>query len=210
MKDAVSQALYSYWNEVRGDRLAPQRFEIEPSRIASILPDTFILERVDGSASRFRLAGTRICETFGAEFRGVNVLDLFGEADRVGLRRQLAVIARQGACGLLTIATQSETGLTANFEMLILPLFHTRDVVDRFIGAMVPLAPEPWLGTVPLTVKGIVEQELIWPDGRAHAMIDNMHHQPPFMPHIREARIVRSDRRQFRVYDGGLGKPGKD
>jgi len=31
------QTLYSYWNEVRRGRIAPQRLEIEPSRIAAIL-----------------------------------------------------------------------------------------------------------------------------------------------------------------------------
>ena len=41
------QTLYSYWNEVRAGRLAPQRLEIEPSRIAGVLAETFMLERVD-------------------------------------------------------------------------------------------------------------------------------------------------------------------
>lgn len=33
--------------------------------------------------------------------------------------------------------------------------------------------------------------------------------QAPFKPHIRKSRIVRSDRRQFRVYDGGLNDPAE-
>lgn len=204
MKDSVSRTLYAYWNDVRGTRLAPQRFEIEPSRIAGILPDTFILERIDNATSRFRLAGTRICESFGAEFRGVNVFDLFGDEDRITLQRQFSVIARQGAAGLFTISAETATGLNARFEMLLLPLVHTRETVDRFIGGLGPLERYPWLGTAPLVTKKILAHELIWPDGRPHAMIDNLHRQTPFLPHLREARIVRSDRRQFRVYDGGL------
>jgi hypothetical protein len=31
-----------------------------------------------------------------------------------------------------------------------------------------------------------------------------MEHQAPFLPSIRQAKIVRSQRRQFRVYEGGL------
>ena len=47
MQQRTNQILFAYWNDVRGERLAPRRFEIEPARIATILPETFILERLD-------------------------------------------------------------------------------------------------------------------------------------------------------------------
>src|SRR4051812_13786849 len=47
MQQRTLQTLYGYWNEVRAGRLAPQRLEIEPSRIAGILSETFMLERID-------------------------------------------------------------------------------------------------------------------------------------------------------------------
>mgnify|MGYP002386686614 CR=1 FL=1 len=72
MKHKTSQSLYGYWNEVRRGRLAPRRFDIEPSRISQILPATFILERVESERYLFRLAGTRLCEIFAREFRGTN------------------------------------------------------------------------------------------------------------------------------------------
>ena len=207
MKQAITKALYAYWNDVRGSRLAPKRFEIEPSQIAGILPDTFILERVDASTARFRLAGTRICEAFGAEFRGVNFFDLFGNEDRLTLLRQFSVIARQGAGCEFVLSAESETGKTAQFEVLLLPLMHTRETIDRFLGSIAPVDRQPWFGSEPLSKSRIVSLELVWPDGRSHAMIDQVKRQTPFMPHMREARIVRSDRRQFRVYDGGLSTP---
>ena len=89
MREAVSQSLFTYWNGLRRDRLAPKRFEIEPSCIAGYLPDTFILERVDPRTARFRLAGTRISEAFGAEFRGTNLFELFDELDAALLQRQI-------------------------------------------------------------------------------------------------------------------------
>ena len=113
MKHQVSQSLYAYWNDVRGTRIAPKRFEIEPSCLAAILPDTFILERNDAETSRFRLAGTRICEAFGAEFRGSNFFELFNAQDRVTLQRQFSIMARQGAVGLFTIDTESAGGHAA-------------------------------------------------------------------------------------------------
>lgn len=207
MKQTTTKHLYAYWNDVRGERIAPKRFEIEPSQIAAILPDTFMLERIDSVTSRFRLAGTRICETFGAEFRGVNIFEFFGPEDRVTLQRQISVMAQQGAVGLFKIEGRTESGKIAGFEIVVLPLIHTRDVIDRFLGGIVPDQSYPWLGLEPLGPWKLVSHDLIWPNGRPQAVLDATHRQAPFLPHIRNARIVRSEGRQFRVYEGGLNKP---
>lgn len=206
MKEPVSQQLYAYWNSVRGNRMAPKRFEIEPSCIAAILPDTFILEVIDSETARFRLAGTRICQAFAAEFRGVNFYELFPVIDRTELKAKVHAIATQGAVGVFTIEGSTADGKTAQFEILLTPLIHTRDQADRFLGAMTPLKRPDWLGHEPLTEKRLKHVELIWPEGRPHGLVEAMNRQSPFQPHIRNARIVRVDRRQFRVYDGGLHK----
>ncbi len=206
MRDAVTQTIYAYWNEIRGERLAPRRFEVEPSRISQYLPDSFVLERIDPATCRFRLAGTRICDAFAGEFRGLNLFEMFGPEDRITLERQLSVIARQGAVGLFLLTCTTDSGNSAEIEMLILPLLHTRDIVDRYLGSLAPINRPAWLGHEPLTATRIVVCELVWPDGRPHAVIDNMHRQTPFHTHVREARIVRHEHRQFRVYDGGLTK----
>jgi hypothetical protein len=57
---------------------------------------------------------------------------------------------------------------------------------------------------VALTHRKILSHELIWPAGQSHALSETMEHQAPFLPSIRQAKIVRSQRRQFRVYEGGL------
>ena len=205
MKEAVSQQLYDYWNGMRGGRVAPKRFEIEPSQIAKILPDTFILERIDAETSRFRLADTRICEAFAAEFRGVNIFELFSLEDKTTLQRQFSVIARQGAVGLFEIEGESVSGHKARFEIIVTPLMHTRDVVDRYLGSIVPINPPAWLGCEPIIKRNLLTNDLIWPDGRPHAMAETVaSRQAPFLPHVRNARLVKVDRRQFRVYDGGL------
>ena len=210
MKQQISQSLYAYWNDVRGTRMAPKRFEIEPSCLADILPDTFILERNNGETSRFRLAGTRICEAFGTEFRGSNFFELFSAQDRVTLQRQFSIMARQGAAGLFNIDTETAAGHAARFEVLVLPLFHTQDSVDRFLGSMAPERTELWFGKEPIVKQRLAAHELVWPDGPPKSLAENRHHQSPFLPHVRTARIVRSDRRHFRVYDGGLTTPKDD
>ncbi len=204
MREVISQTLYSYWNDIRAGRLAPKRFEVEPAQIAGMLPDTFILERIDADTSRFRLAGTRICEMFGAEFRGVNIVDLIAPEDRARLKRDIAAIARQGAVGKFVIGCQTASGKTARMEMLLLPLTHMSDSIDRFLGSISPIDRPSWLGHERLVRTNIVSGELVWPDGRPHAFIAGQQHQAPFHPAMTDARIVRFDRRQFRVYDGGL------
>ncbi len=206
MKEPVSQQLYAYWNSVRGDRMAPKRFEIEPSRIAAILPDTFILEAIDSATARFRLAGTRICEAFSAEFRGENFYELFPSLDRAELRAQVATIATQGAVGVFTVEGRTLDGKAALFEIVLTPLIHSGEQADRFLGSIAPLERPAWLGHEPLVEKRLKHTELIWPEGRPHALVEAMHRQAPFMPHVRTARVVRVDRRQFRVYEGGLQK----
>jgi hypothetical protein len=206
MREQITQTLYGYWNDIRAGRLAPKRFEIEPSVIAGILPDTFILERIDTVTARFRLAGTRMCETFGVEFRGMNFFDLVGPEDWVTLQRQFSVIARQGAVGVFTIRSETVTGKAIDMEMLLLPLMHMHETVDRILGSIAIIKSQPWIGHEPVVATRILDHKLIWPDGRPHAMIDSAHRQTPFLPHMREARIVRGGHRQFRVYDGGLGQ----
>ncbi len=210
MKTTTSQMLFNYWNSVRGSRLAPRRFEIEPGCIASILPETFILERGPHADIRYRLAGTRICEQFGAEFRGTSFLDGWLAPDRAALQNHITRVMMEGGTGLLALEAVSARGRRAEFEALLLPLTHTRETIDRILGAFVLVNGEPWVGTEPLTSRRLIDQKIIWPDGQPHPSAETHNRQAPFLPHIRSARIVRCDRRQFRVYDGGLSKTPRD
>jgi hypothetical protein len=210
MKQRTCQILYAYWNEVRGQRVAPHRFEIEPARIVSILPETFILERIDTTTYRFRLAGTRICEQFGVEFRGTNFLDLWTARDRHTLERQLSNITEHAAVGVLNFEVSTADHRSVQFEVVLLPLVHTATSVNRLLGAMSAVETPPWLGTERLQSRRLLGHELNWPDGRLRTRLETTHRQEPFAPQMRGARFVRVDRRQFRVYDGGLAQGERD
>jgi hypothetical protein len=203
MRQRTSQTLYAYWNDVRGSRLAPRRFEIEPGRIAEILPESFILECSEGQGFSFRLAGTRICDQFGREFRGTSFLELTDEANRGDLRRYLTTMAEHGAVGLFQLEAAASRDRYVDFEILALPLVHTQETITRFLGSISAIDPPEWLGSEPLRPLRFRSLELIWPDGRPHAILERARRQAPFLPHVQDARIVRSERRQFRVFDGG-------
>lgn len=206
MKTRTCQVLYNYWNDVRGGRRAPRRFEIEPGRISELLPETFILERRDPFDIRYRLAGTRICETFGSEFRGTQFLDGWSPADRLAIERQLVRVVSDCAVGVFSFEATSTRQRAAGFEVVLLPLTHMQETVDRILGSIVVTQQESWLGSEPLLTRALRHQEIIWPDGEPAPADQRPDRQVPFPLHVRHARIVRSNRRQFRVYDGGLSK----
>jgi hypothetical protein len=203
MRRRTSQTLFDYWNEVRGDRLAPRRFDIEPARISSILAETFILERLDPHTFRFRLAGTRICEIFGQELRNTSFLQLFPADDRLHLGRQLGTIAEQGGVCVVEFRASAGDRKSVLFECMILPLTDPRGVVTRYLGAISPSENPEWLGTEAVSIRSLVRDELIWPDGRPHPVVERSGFQAPFRPHLVAARIVKSKNRQFRVFEGG-------
>ena len=82
MKLDGSIALFQYWNRLRAGRAAPKRTEIEPADIKTLLADTFILEKDARGEAVFRLAGTRLCASYGRELKGFAFASLWREKDQ--------------------------------------------------------------------------------------------------------------------------------
>jgi hypothetical protein len=205
MKQKTSQILYAYWNGVRGERMAPRRFEIEPARIASILPETFILERMDSDTYAYRLAGTKLCEQYGTEFRGTNFLDGWSSDDRKAILQHLAMDCQQGGVLVMTLEAGGldRTGPSATFELTLMPLIHASTTVSRYLGSMAIIDAPDWIGSEKLVVRRLIDREIIWPDGRPHAAQERFRNQAPLLANFAGARLVKSERRTFRVLDGG-------
>jgi hypothetical protein len=203
MRHLTTKALFDYWNEVRQNRLAPHRFDIEPGRIAQHLPDALILERESAEEFRFRLAGTRLCEHFGATLRGKRLCEIFSPDETRLLSSNLSVMARQGAVGLFHVQSSAEDGCDGVAELLLMPLLHTQKSVDRYLGAWSFEDALTKHAGVPFSHHSILDYELIWPRGRPSFSCHLPRHDPPTVTEFRHSRIVRSDRRHFRVYEGG-------
>lgn len=210
MRQRTTSTLYAYWNEVRQGRLAPRRFDIEPSRIASVLPDTFMLERQTSGNYTYRLAGTRICNTFQNEFRGLDFFINWNAADQDILKTYFTDITARGGVGLFTFECGPKSGEKLYFEMILLPLVHTMDTINRYMGAISAINTVSWLGSRDPGEAQLVSHEMIWPEGKPHAVAERTARQLPFHAHVRHAKIVKSDRRQFRVYEGGLSNHHSD
>lgn len=208
MRHSTSRNLYRYWNEVRGDRIAPRRFEIEPSRISHLLPETFILEAVDERNVRYRLAGTRLTEQFGQEFRGANFFHHWIGLERGTVMSKLSEVVASGSVAVIATEASCSRGRKAIFEFVVMPLVHTQGSIDRLLGAGSCINPPDWLGQEPLVRQRLIDVRILTPERPLSAQLPEFsppEEEPaPFLSHVRTARIVRQDRRQFRVYDGGL------
>jgi hypothetical protein len=206
MKQRTTQTLYAYWNEIRRGRLAPRRLEIEPSRIGSILPETFILERTGPANYIFRLAGTRLCEIFGTELRGTDMLAGWSASDRATIAGSLQSTYRQGAVTLLTIESSADTARRLQLEVVMLPLMHANNAMERVIGTMSALSSPHWLGYERLTNSRLIAHEVIWPDGRPYAILERTGRDAPFQAVPSTVGMHKTHRRLFRVFDGGRSK----
>jgi hypothetical protein len=201
MKHKTNQALTDYWNEVRCGRVAPRRFEIEPARIAHILADTFILERSDADAYRYRLAGTRICELFGKEFRGRDFLADWSETDQITLARQLAVATQTGQILSFEFDACADDMPPLNLEGVLLPLLHNGSSISRFLGGLGIFGDRDWLHDATPTRRRLAASSLV--ATQASQMPDRPREPAP-LTSLAGARLVKLDRRAFRVVDGGL------
>jgi len=139
MYNEKTMALFYYWMGLKQTRQAPSRGDIEPRQIKSLLPNLFILERIDTKHIIFRLAGTAFCERYGREFRAHNFLALWRGDDHLRIRTLINDLLDQVRPGLITYRGESIDHLTLDSEILLLPLCDEMGRVTRLMGAAQPL-----------------------------------------------------------------------
>jgi hypothetical protein len=195
MKQTTIQTLFAYWDGKRAGRIAPRRLEIEPARIAAILSETFMLECGEGDY-RYRLAGSRLCE----------------DGDLALIERLMSAVCSEGAVAHLVIEASIDARHRIELEVLLLPLLHVGDTIGRVIGAMSATSQPHWLDKGRLSSRRLLRHELVRPERLAEdGVAPTGDRAAPLLPALGDLRIVHSERRQFRVLEGGLssGKHSK-
>jgi hypothetical protein len=112
MKHASIRELFDYWQTRRGARPAPERSEIEPGAIRSVLADTFMLSFDPSTGHPFRIAGTRVCAAFGRELKGVGFTEIWAAASRDPIRELLATVATETIGVVAGASGRSHEGTT--------------------------------------------------------------------------------------------------
>ncbi|MCI4661382.1 MAG: PAS domain-containing protein [Neomegalonema sp.] len=134
MKNPKSRALFDYWNTLRAGRAAPFRSEINPRDISRLLESTFILEHVGKGKARYRLAGTKLCASFGMELRGMDALSLWHGDCRAKVRDTINRVIEEPVVGQLACTVETRSGYLFDAEFLYLPLRADSGEMTRVLG----------------------------------------------------------------------------
>jgi hypothetical protein len=193
MKHSSVRELFDYWNKRRGTRPAPERGEIEPGAIRHVLADTFILSIDARAGYPFRIAGTRVCATFGRELKGAAFIDLWATASQIALRDILGIVAAESVGVVAGAEGQSHDGAALDLELLVLPLTQRGGVNARILGALAPTEAPYWLGASTLGRLTLGTVRYLGPQT-----------EPNSAPRIAPALLPAGRRRHgLVVYDGG-------
>ncbi len=163
MKQSGSIELFQYWNQLRDGRAAPERTEIEPADIKTLLADTFILETDSRGEPVFRLAGTRICAIFARELKGFAFNSLWSERDSIMSIKLAEDTFNNGSVVVMTFEGRSIKGRNLDFELLLMPLAGGRDA-QRALGSIVPVKRPFWLGVDEIKTCFITSVRIANPD----------------------------------------------
>lgn len=150
MEHRVTRALFDYWKVLRGARPAPDRGEIDPGAIRSCLPSTFILTCDAQRGHPFRIAGTSLCEMFGAELTGTPFDQIWNSGDRPSMSDLIQRIAEDAEGAVADVTGRNADAESADLEMILLPLAGGDAGAGRILGALAAPAAPYWFGTRPL------------------------------------------------------------
>lgn len=195
MKHVSTRRVFEYWNERRGDRVAPHRADIDPVQIRYALGDTFMLAADFVDEWRFRLAGTRVCALFGHEIKGEPFTALWDEGSTKAIAELIAAVAHEADGAVGAVTGFCADGASIDLELLLLPLAHVGHARIRAIGVLAPLTQPYWLGDKPVTELSLGTLRHLGPRAENDA------------PAFAEPGDVRV-RHGFVVYSGGRVTPG--
>lgn len=201
MRHHTSKKIFTYWNNLRGDRIAPERTEIEPSDIRDVLGDTFILE-VDHlyRTISFRLAGTKLCSTYGRELKSVGYLGLWDEADNMKIFDGVKQVYKHAVPTVIAHIAETQNRQFLEYETILLPLSNGSSKTVRILGVTSPSKVPGWIGIDPVInnrIKSVRSVE-----------VGNLLISPalsPELPIIENSKDVKPRRvGHLTVIDGGL------
>jgi hypothetical protein len=164
MQKTSTRTLYDYWNSIRGARSAPDRKDIDPTRIRDALAYTFILELDESDKFSFRLAGSHLCTSYCRELKGRSFSALWHERDSDAMETLIRAVTEDHAVALVTFQGTTALHTKVSFETILMPLRHNGSTHTRLLGAMTALDEPYWLGVQPVIEQRITGLRLLWPD----------------------------------------------
>ena len=136
-----TRALHRYFEELRGNRAAPLRAEVDPRDMPCRASHLFILENLGRGQLRFRLAGSALADAFGMELRGLNVRMMMEGRGRESFAALIEECLAEPGIGYARLARSDRP--EELWETLLLPMRSDGGAIDRVLGSLVALAETP-------------------------------------------------------------------
>ncbi len=191
MKHRNSHFAVGYWSRLRQGRLAPDQADIDPRALKRLLPNVFLLEARGDGAFVYRLAGTALCDRYGAELRGSDFLGHWDADSRASLNKLLSESLRLRSPLCLTSIGATEDCRMVEIETVLMPITYGGEEPKRFLAvAQVLTDVAPVTGRA-ITFERLVSSSLISEGGDARIDIDMPPPPPPSLrnhpraPHLR-------------------------
>jgi hypothetical protein len=189
MKHAATRELYAYWDRLRAGRSAPDRSDLEPGAIRTLLGDVFLLELGGIERHLVRLAGTRICTLLGRELKDRPFAESFAPDEWHDLYALLDGVAETAVPAVAGVVGETADGRALDLELLVLPLKHRGRTHARLLGSLVSSEWPYWAGTSPLVRFRLVSIRYLRTESRTSGdEIDLV--SPPVRPAVGPLRVL--------------------
>lgn len=141
-REAHLRAFRAHWESCRKGHDVPARTDIDPRRIAPLLAQTFIAERIAPGVIRLRIAGMRLSDLMGMDVRGMPLCSVIAPADRADFAMRLVDLFDGPAILRLDLHSRGGFGRPAlDATMMLLPLRSDLGDVSRALGCLVAHGP---------------------------------------------------------------------
>ncbi len=206
MRQAASNFLFTYWNDLRRERATPVGEQIDPVALNPEIGHIFMLRRESDGTFTVALAG-RQCEALsGKPLRGLNFATLWDKADERDIS-QFCTCVVEGLLPVVIGASVSPEGYAPeSLELLLLPLRQINGEPGMILGSMALPPGVRWLGLRPcqpfsLTSHRFLNREASQSTHISHAILRNGHESRK-PSSIQPSQPWR--RAHLAVYEGGL------
>jgi hypothetical protein len=126
---------HSLWDETSRGQLPETLDPVKLPR--AVLPYLMVMD-IDAELLRVRLAGTRLCDEYRAELRGLTAEEIFEPQDAMALTANALQVARSGEPSLVRQSCITISERRWSYAQLLLPLSSDGMKVDRLMKLIDP------------------------------------------------------------------------
>jgi hypothetical protein len=188
MKHRNNHFAVGYWSRIRHGRVAPDQADIDPKALKRLLPFVFLLD-ARGSNFTYRLAGTTLCERYGAELRGRDFLQQWDAGSRGRLTELLHRSLQACVPACLTSVGATDDCHMVEIETVLMPIAFGAAHPERFLGVAQILTDVTSLAGRAISFERLVASKLV----REDEPDDNTTPPPPandmWRPHPRAPHL---------------------